>query len=100
MRRLIINADDFGMTAGVNRAISEAHRAGLVTSATVMENESATADAISIAKQNPSLRTGSHIVVVDGRPFSEPQKVSTLIDSLNEHGARFRTRIPQLESAS
>jgi len=100
MRRLIINADDFGMTAGVNRAISEAHRAGLVTSATVMANESATDDAISIAKQNPSLRTGCHIVLVDGRPFSEPQKVSTLIDSWNGHGASFRRGIPQLAIAS
>ena len=66
MRRLIINADDFGMTYGVNRAITETHRAGVVTSATLMANESAVDDAIIIASENPSLGIGCHVVLVDG----------------------------------
>lgn len=100
MRRLIINADDFGMTLGVNRAIAEAHRAGTVTSATVMANETATGDAITTALQNPSLRTGCHIVLVDGRPLSEPDDVPTLIGSRNGSGASFRGRISPLAIAS
>jgi chitin disaccharide deacetylase len=100
MRRLIINADDFGMTVGVNRAIAEAHRAGLVTSATVMANEAGTDDAIVIASQHPSLRTGSHVVLVDGKPLSEPDNVATLIGSRNGTGARFRKGISHLALAS
>src|ERR1700745_1311415 len=100
MRRLIINADDFGMTLGVNRAIAEAHRAGLVTSATVMSNEAGTDDAIAIASQSPSLKTGCHVVLVDGRPLSEPQQVATLIGSNNGRGAKFRAGIAQLALAS
>jgi len=100
VRRLIINADDFGMTLGVNRAIAEAHRAGLVTSATVMANEAATDDAIAVAVQNPSLRTGCHIVLVDGRPLSNPDHVATLIGSRNGAGAAFRKTISRLAIAS
>ena len=100
MRRLIINADDFGMTVGVNRAIAEAHRAGLVTSATVMANETGTDDAIAIASQHPSLRTGCHVVLVDGKPLSEPDNVATLIGSRNGTGARFRKGISHLALAS
>ena len=100
MRRLIINADDFGMTVGVNRAIAEAHRTGLVTSATVMSNEAATEDAIAIASQFPSLKTGCHVVLVDGRPVSDPHLVPTLIGSHNGDGAKFRAGIAQLAVAS
>ncbi|PYY17569.1 MAG: hypothetical protein DMG60_11215 [Acidobacteria bacterium] len=100
MRRLIINADDFGMTAGVNRAIVEAHHAGLITSASVMANEPATNDAISIASRTPSLRTGCHIVLVDGRPLSKPEAVLTLVGSRNGSGASFRRGISQLAIAS
>jgi chitin disaccharide deacetylase len=100
MRRLIINADDFGMTVGVNRAIAEAHRAGLVTSATVMANEAATDDAIAIASQNPSLRTGCHIVLVDGKPLSNPENVTTLIGASNGTNTAFRSGISQLALAS
>jgi hopanoid biosynthesis associated protein HpnK len=100
MRRLIINADDFGMTIGVNRAIAAAHRAGTVTSATVMANEAATDDAIAIASQNPSLRTGCHIVLVDGKPLSKADEVPTLIGSHNGGGASLRGGISRLAIAS
>ena len=100
MRRLIINADDFGMTVGVNRAIAEAHRAGLVNSATVMANEAATDDAIAIASQNPGLRTGCHIVLVDGKPLSNPGNVTTLIGASNGTSTAFRSGISHLALAS
>ena len=100
MRRLIINADDFGMTAGVNRAIVEAHRAGTVTSATLMANEAATDEAIAIASQNPSLRIGCHVVLVDGHPLSNPDSVPSLIGSRNGARAAFRKGIVDLAIAS
>ena len=55
MRRLIINADDFGLTAGVNRAIVEAHQRGIVTSTTLMANSGAFEAATAIARDHPAL---------------------------------------------
>ncbi len=100
MRRLIINADDFGMTVGVNRAIAEAHRAGIVTSSTIMANERAVDDAVAIAAQNPTLGTGCHIVLADGVPVSDEKRIASLIGSRNGNGARFRLGIAQLALAA
>ncbi len=79
MRRLIVNADDFGLTPGVNRAILEAHRQGIVTSATLMANSSAFSEAVALAKSAPGLSVGCHIVLVDGSPISDPQRVPSLL---------------------
>jgi hopanoid biosynthesis associated protein HpnK len=100
MRRLIINADDFGMTSGINRAIAEAHRAGIVTSSTIMANERAVDEAITIASQTPSLGTGCHIVLADGAPVAPENRVSSLIGSRNGSGPRFRAGIAQLAIAA
>jgi hopanoid biosynthesis associated protein HpnK len=100
MRRLIINADDFGMTSGVNRAIAEAHRAGIVTSSTIMANERAVDEAIAIASQTPSLGTGCHIVLADGAPVAPEDLVSSLIGSRNGNGPRFRPGIARLAMAA
>ena len=89
VRRLIINADDFGLTSGVNRAIAEAHRAGIVTSSTLMANSQAFAGAVDLAKQNPGLSVGCHVVLVDGTPVSEPEKIPTLL-SPNGRSNQFR----------
>jgi hopanoid biosynthesis associated protein HpnK len=66
--RLILNADDFGLTAGVNRAIIELHRAGVLTSASLMARAAATDEAIELARGTPSLGVGCHVVLVDGEP--------------------------------
>lgn len=79
MRRLIINADDFGLTPGVNRSIIECHRAGAVTSATLMANSLAFDDAVSQAKSNPGLRLGCHITLIDSPPMLPPSQVSSLL---------------------
>ena len=100
MRRLIINADDFGMTVGVNRAIAEGHRAGIVTSSTIMANERAVDDAVAIAAENPILGTGCHIVLADGAPVSDEKKIASLVGSRNGNGARFRPGIAQLALAA
>jgi chitin disaccharide deacetylase len=80
VRRLIINADDFGLTAGVNRAIIEAHEGGIVTSATLMANGQAFDEAVSLARARPRLDVGCHIVLVDGTPLLRPAETGSLLD--------------------
>jgi hopanoid biosynthesis associated protein HpnK len=78
--RLIVNADDFGLTRGVNRAIVELHQAGVLTSATLMAKAGATDEAIALAQANPRLGVGCHVVLVDGEPVLPPDKVPSLVD--------------------
>ena len=80
MGRLILNADDFGLTAGVNRAIIELHRAGALTSASLMAKAAATNEAIELALASPSLGVGYHVVLVDGEPVLRAQNLPTLAD--------------------
>jgi hopanoid biosynthesis associated protein HpnK len=80
MRRLIINADDFGLTSGVNRAILEAHTDGLVSSATLMANAAAFDDAVQRALQSQRLGVGCHVVLVDGSPILDARQAPSLID--------------------
>ena len=80
MGRLILNADDFGLTAGVNRAIIELHRAGLLTSTTLMARATATGEAIELACSTPSLGVGCHVVLVDGEPQLPARELPTLVD--------------------
>jgi predicted glycoside hydrolase/deacetylase ChbG (UPF0249 family) len=77
--RLILNADDFGLTPGINRAIAELHSAGALTSATLMANGPAFDDAIRIAHAQPTLAIGCHIVLTDGIPLSPPETIPTLL---------------------
>ncbi len=91
MRRLIINADDFGLTHGVNRAIAEAHQHGVVTSATLMANGAAFEDAARIARSAPRLGVGCHVLLVDGSPILESAQVSSLLTSPD--GKQFGTGI-------
>ncbi|MDR3737915.1 MAG: ChbG/HpnK family deacetylase [Terracidiphilus sp.] len=81
MSRLIINADDFGLTSGVNRAILELHRSGVLTSATLMARAAATDQAIDFAHSTPSLGVGCHVVLVDGAPALPAREIPTLVDS-------------------
>ena len=85
--RLIINADDFGLTPGINRAIAQIHEAGALTSATLMATVSAFDDAVAIAHAHPNLGVGCHIVLTDGIPVSHPQSIPTL---LGADGKTFR----------
>ncbi|HEX7159545.1 MAG TPA: ChbG/HpnK family deacetylase [Edaphobacter sp.] len=88
--RLIINADDFGLTPGINRAIIELHRASVLTSATLMATGPAFDEAAAIARANPSLGVGCHIVLTDGIPVSYPDSIPTL---LGADGKTFRPSV-------
>ena len=79
MTRLIVNADDFGLTSGINRAILELHRDGVLTSASLMARAPATAEAIELARSTPSLGVGCHILLVDGQPALPPAQIPSLV---------------------
>ena len=75
---LIINADDFGLTRGVNRSICELYQAGAISSATLMASGEAFEHAVSIAKEHPGLGVGCHVVLLDGRPLSDSVRTRSL----------------------
>lgn len=76
-----MNADDFGLTSGVNRAIVELHQAGVLTSTTLMAKAGATDEAIELARPNATLGVGCHVVLVDGEPMLPANRVPTLTDA-------------------
>ena len=101
MRRLIVNADDFGLTSGVNRAIAEAHQRGIVTSTTLMANARAFAGATDWARSaSDSLSIGCHVVLMDGEPLLPVEKVSTLLERSNNGTRRFRDSLNDFVIAS
>lgn len=80
MRRLIVNADDFGMTRGINRAIAEASSKGVVTSTTLMATAHAYDDALNtISRLNPKVSIGCHVILLDGNPALPAANVPSLL---------------------
>jgi len=80
MRRLIVTADDFGLSLPVNEAVEEAHRRGILSTTSLMVRAGATADAVERAKCLPSLKVGLHLVLVDGSSILSPQEIPDLVD--------------------
>ena len=78
--RLIVNADDLGLTRGVNRAIVQSHQQGIVTSATLMANAPAFSDAVALLQTVPTLSVGCHLVLVDGTPLAPSNSIPSLLD--------------------
>ncbi len=78
-KRLIVNADDFGLTLGVNRAIAACHQRGIVSSTTLMATAARVEDAIALARQMPELGVGCHVVLVDGEPLLPASEVRSLL---------------------
>jgi hopanoid biosynthesis associated protein HpnK len=66
MKTVTFSADDFGLTASVNEAVERAHRDGILQAASLMVAAPAAANAVRIARENPSLRVGLHLVVIEG----------------------------------
>jgi hopanoid biosynthesis associated protein HpnK len=84
LKQVIITGDDFGLAVPVNEAIVEAHRRGILTSASLMVGGAAAQDAIERARRLPSLRVGLHLVLVEGRPVLPPGQVPCLVDGRGE----------------
>ena len=82
IKRLIVNADDFGMTSGVSRAIVEAHQKGIVTSTTILANcdDKVLEEAVELSKQNPNLGIGAHLLLTMRAPILKDQP--DLIDKM------------------
>jgi chitin disaccharide deacetylase len=78
-KMMIINADDFGLCEGVNRAVYEAHTRGVLTSTTIMANMPAVDEAIAIARKTPSLGVGVHLNATEGKPISSNQQVKAIV---------------------
>lgn len=79
--RLIINADDFGRSTEINRAVLRAHREGVLNSASLMIAGEAADEAVEMARQNPSLSVGLHVVAVDGPAVLGAERIPHLVDS-------------------
>lgn len=80
-RKIIINADDFGLCDGVNRAVLHAHSKGVLTSATIMTNMPAASDAVKIASQTPTLGVGIHLNLIEGKPLCTSPAIDCLLNS-------------------
>jgi len=80
MKRLIINADDFGVTKGVNRAIQQLGAGGHLTSATMMAVPAERSNAFDFAHKASPLRFGCHVVLVDGEPALPSAELPTLTE--------------------
>jgi len=75
-----VNADDLGWTAGVNGGIAEAHRNGIVTSASLLANGEAFAQGAELARGTQGLGVGVHLNLSDGSPVSAPETVPSLLN--------------------
>lgn len=80
--RLIVNADDFGMSRGISDAIINAHRFGFLTSASLVANMPAAEFALSRARAFPRLAVGAHLNICQGRPLLSAGEVRTLVDAI------------------
>lgn len=80
MQRVIINADDFGLSPGVNRGILAAFRDGVLTSTTMLVNLPSFDDAVRLARENPDLPVGIHLSLLWGAPVSNPSSVASLVE--------------------
>lgn len=94
-RRLIVNADDFGRSRSINAAVIQAHREGILTTASLMVNEVACAEAVELARQNPRLGVGLHLTFLCGHSALPPDKIPGLVNARGEFtnnpsGAGFR----------
>jgi len=80
-KRIVINADDFGLCSGVNRAVAQAHTDGVLTSATIMANMPAAAEAVEIARKLPGLGIGVHLNLTEGWPLSQAADIRPILNA-------------------
>lgn len=77
---VVINGDDFGYSEAVNQAIIQAHRQGILSSTSLMVTADKFSEAVSLAKENPNLGVGLHLVLCCGKSALPPQDIPTLVD--------------------
>jgi hopanoid biosynthesis associated protein HpnK len=77
-RRLVVNADDLGRSESINEAVIRAHQDGILTTASLMVNETGADQAVRMARQHPALGVGLHLTLVCGRAALSPDKIPNL----------------------
>jgi predicted glycoside hydrolase/deacetylase ChbG (UPF0249 family) len=85
-KRLIINADDFGLCESVNKGIADAHSKGVLTSATIMANMPAAKQAVEIAKKLHNLGVGVHLNLTNGKPLCQEEGIKRLLNAEGDFG--------------
>jgi hopanoid biosynthesis associated protein HpnK len=83
-RRLIVNADDFGRSSSINRAVIRAHREGILTTASLMVNEAAFDEAVALAAENPRLGVGLHLTLLCGHATLSRTRIPGLVNERRE----------------
>jgi hopanoid biosynthesis associated protein HpnK len=83
-RRLIVNADDFGLSTSVNEAVIRAHSEGILTTASLMVNGKGFDEAVKLAKENPRLGVGLHLTLLMGRSALPSESIPGLVNSRGE----------------
>src|SRR5688572_33399331 len=81
VHRLIINADDFGLSREVDAAVIRAHTEGVLTTASLMVNEEGFEEAVELARSHPRLGVGLHLSLVCGRSALTRDKIPNLVDA-------------------
>ena len=94
-RSIIVTGDDFGASSAVNGAIIEANRNGILTSASLMVTGEAFSEAVELARRNPRLAVGLHLVLIDGKAALPAREIPQIVDrqgrfSSNPFAAGFR----------
>ncbi len=84
VRRLIVNADDFGASASINEAVIRAHCDGILTTASLMVNEAGCNEAVQLAKANPRLGVGLHLTLLMGHAALPPAQIPGLVNDQGE----------------
>lgn len=79
MKRVIVTADDFGLSSEVNRAVVNAHQTGILTCASLMISAPFAGQAVALARKCPGLRVGLHLVLVDGLSILAPGEIPRLV---------------------
>jgi len=79
MKKLVVNADDFGLSEKVNEGILCAHQNGILTSTSIMANGMAFQHAVDTCKSNPTLDVGIHLTLVEEKPLLNPAAVPDLV---------------------
>jgi len=83
-QRLIVNADDFGLSSSVNHAVIRAHQEGVLTTASLMVNEGAFDEAVRLARENPKLGVGLHLTLLMGHSTLPAKKIPGLVNPRGE----------------
>jgi hopanoid biosynthesis associated protein HpnK len=87
-RRLIVNADDFGLSHAANQAVIRAHREGILTSASLMVGEPGFEEAVQLAAENPRLGVGLHLTLLLGHSVLPPAQIPGLVNARGEFSDR------------